>query len=139
MSGNNTRRRQRRVTIAWVASVVLAIALALLLRGSQEGNSLPQAVTIPLGLLVVAGITAVQIYYWRTLDEFARAIQTHAFFWSGLTTWGLLAILVVIGPLFPSETASLAQMSPTSGALMLIFVHGALYLALWGWAWLKQR
>jgi hypothetical protein len=136
MQGNNNRRRKRRLAIAWIASAVLTLGLAALFR---NGTGLPPAISIPAGLLIIAAITTVQIYYWRTLDEFARAIQTHAFFWSGLTTWGLFAILVVIAPLFPSETASLAQMGATGGALMLLFVHAVLFLALWGWAWMKPR
>lgn len=139
MTGNNTRRRKRRVAIAWIASIALAIALAMLVRGSEEGTALPREVAIPLGLLVVAAITAVQIYYWRTLDELARAIQTRAFFWSGLTTWGLLAVLIILSPLFPSESARLAMIGPSGGAMLMILVHALLYLALWGWAWMKPR
>jgi hypothetical protein len=136
MQGNNNRRRQRRLVIAWAGSIALGLGLAMLLR---NGPGLPASVSVPAGLLVVAAITAMQIYYWRTLDELARQIQTHAFFWSGLTTWGLLALLFVIAPLFPADAASLAQIGTAGGALLVVLAHALLYLALWAWGWLKQR
>src|SRR5690606_30732169 len=125
MQGNNNRRRQRRLVIAWAGSIALGLGLAMLLR-NRPGP--PAPVTVPAGLLVVAAITAMQIYYWRTLDELARQIQTHAFFWSGLTTWGLLALLIVIAPLFPSEAESVARIGTAGGALLVVLAHALLYL-----------
>lgn len=137
MSGVNTRRRQRRLTITWGASLLLGLVLGVLLQGSAFG--LPTPFGIILGLGVLVALIIVQIYYWRTLDELARSIHMRAFFWGGLTTWIGLLCLIFIAPIFPAEAARVAQMGAFNGAILVIAVHALLYLLLWAWHWLKPR
>lgn len=137
MSGSNTRRRQRRLTITWVSSLLLGLFLGLLIQGWSFG--LPAGLEIALRLGVVVALLAIQVYYWRTLDELARAIQMRAFFWSGLTVWGLFLLVVLIAPAFPAEAARVTDMGAVAGASFIVVAHAALFFVLWGWAWMKPR
>ena len=135
MAGSNTQRRRRRLIITWLGSFLLSVLLVLVIQGQTFGLPLPAQLALRLGIVVA--LLALQFYYWRTLDEVARAVQMRAFFWSGLAAWGGLIVLVLLAPAFPSEAAIVSQMGALTGAMLMVGAHGFLFLILWSWAWMK--
>lgn len=139
MSGTNTKRRQWRLVLVWVFSAALVACLFVLNFRLLDRIGITPAIQLALLVGVAAGLWATQVFYWRALDEVARAVHLSAFFWSGLVTWTLLPFGMSALLLFDRKMAVLAEVGAFEGAMSVVMVHALLYLLLWGWARFRMR
>lgn len=139
MSGANTKRRQGRLALVWVFSAALVAALFVLNFRLLDRIGIPPALQLVLLVGIAAGLWATQVFYWRSLDEIARAVHLSAFFWSGIVTWTLLPFGVSALLLFDREMAALSEVGAFGGMMSVVMVHSLLYLILWAWARFRLR
>lgn len=139
MNGTNTKRRQGRLLLVWVFSAALVASLFVLNFGLLDRIGITLIIQLALLVGIAAGLWATQVFYWRSLDEIARAVHLSAFFWSGIVTWTLLPFGISALFLFDRKMSALAEVGAFGGAMAVVMVHSLLYLLLWAWARFRMR
>jgi hypothetical protein len=139
MSGSNTSRRRARVIASWVLSAALGIVLVGINRGALDAAGLPDGAQAALLAALAGCLWAVQLLYWRSLDEVAREVHKSAFFWSGLVVWTVLPITLSGVLIFDLRAGVLGEVDAIGGALFVMLLHALLYFAFWGVARLRLR
>jgi hypothetical protein len=100
------KRRQERVIKAMLVPVwywwVVAAAIVVIGVARDSGNSLVQAITIPVAVLVIAGVTAL------TFPAVRRRVQVHSTAQPGMRgAAAILALIVLINAVIIATAASL--------------------------------
>jgi len=133
---------------ALAQKILIGCALfgALLGAGSIALQKLEIAVSRPVLfvtlLIILAAVFAINIVYWRNIDEAAREAHKFAWLWGG--TGGILLTLPVIA-LISSErlVAVMGERSPGAWVLFgmstLLAAQAIGYGLVWAGWWLRQR
>ena len=124
----------------YAVSLVMAVPAGLLLK--RYGPELGPVGLVGLGALLFAAAHVGFLWYWRGLDEAARAAHKDAFFWGGLAAIYLIALAMLVLR-FEPELLPIAPATPGAafalGMATSIFVFVTVALAAWGVWWLRRR
>ena len=121
-------------------SLVLAVPAGLLLK--RYGSEVGPLGIIGLGAVLFAAAHMAFLWYWRGLDEAARAAHKDAFFWGGLVAIYLISLAMLVLRFEPG----LLPVAPTAlgtafalGMATSIFIFVTVALAAWGVWWIRRR
>ena len=138
-SGREQRHRLK-VMVIFAVSILAGVGLGMLTIADPGGAPLwmlPATAAAVLGLALV-----LTVYYWRQLDETARAAHLEAFFWGGLVGMSL-ALIAAAGLYayrdeiaFPGGSAAGAAALGLYGGMLCIIVGYSLAWVIW---WLRRR
>lgn len=134
-------RHRRKITGIHAASVLIGLAVGVFVVVAQHHDFPPWATPAVTAAVFAAGM-GLTVYWWRQIDEAARAAHLEAFFWgalSGLMVAVTMAATVVsyrdeIGLNGPSPATWFAN-----GVFVTFLAASAGYAIAWATWWLRRR
>ncbi|HYD45317.1 MAG TPA: hypothetical protein VEA79_08650 [Phenylobacterium sp.] len=134
-------RHRRKITGIHVASLLIGLAVGVLTVVAQRRDFPPWVMPAVTAAVFAAGM-GLTLYWWRQIDEAARAAHLEAFFWGGMS--GLMAALVAATIVLSyRETIGLDGRSAavwfTNGVFATFLATTAGYALAWLAWWLRRR
>ena len=139
--GASTRelRHKAKVTGIFAASILAGVGLGVFTTVARLRDLPPWSQPLAAAVVLVFGF-ALTVYYWRQLDETARAAHLEAFFWGGLGGMTLVLIASIGAYAYREEISrqfgSAAMSIGLYGGMFCIVVG---YGAAWVFWWLRRR